>query len=405
MNKNHTELYEILGVKPNASPEEIKKGYKDMARKYHPDVNHTPGAEEKFKQINHANEILSKPEKREIYDRFGEEGIKAGLADNNDDDDMDPMAEILRNMHRQQRKPVAQMRHDISLEEYFTKKTITVPIPRDIQCDDCNATGFSDKQSHMCKQCNGSGKIVRIIQQGPMIQQIQQMCHICMGKKIDPKCTVPKCTKCNGQGSVNLTENVEVEIPSDIARNPTTILPQKGPWMENNYIDLAVVFILKLPKGFGITSDKKLIYTMHINLPETLCGLRRIIDHPSGKKFLIISEKGYVINPDNIYLLEKMGFDRDFMYLTFIVHYPENITLPRKTLLNYGSLETALGDRKVPNTTTDSGIDPENIYILGTLTKINNNPRSKEKETENSDSDDDDEDGQHAGIPGGCTQQ
>ena len=77
MNPKKFELYNILGLTPNASTNDIKKAYKKMAIKYHPDKNKNPDAEEMFRKINHANEILSNPEKKEIYDNYGDEGFDA----------------------------------------------------------------------------------------------------------------------------------------------------------------------------------------------------------------------------------------------------------------------------------------------------------------------------------------
>lgn len=402
--KKDTELYDLLGVKPTATEEDIKRAYRKLAIKYHPDKNKEPGAEDMFKKITNAYEILLNPEKRQIYDQFGEEGLKSGMAD----DDMDPMADIFRRMH-QQRKPATQHKQNITLQEYFTKKTIKISYSRDVRCDACDATGFTDKQPHRCKQCNGSGMIMQIIQQGPMIQQYQRTCPLCKGKKNDTTATNIKCLKCNAQGTNTIMEDLEVDIPSDISRHPVTLVPEKGSWMENKYIDLMVVFNLKMSKGFTMTSDKKLIYTMHINYPETICGFRRSIAHPSGKKILIVAEKGYIINPDNIYILDKQGFDNDIMYLTFMVHYPEKISLPKKKVaLTYDNLESSLGNRRSPNV-EDEDIDPANILTLSTLNKINNNPRARKEVEENEtlfDSDDEnenDESNQH-GIPG-CVQQ
>lgn len=382
MNNEHTDLYDVLGLTPDATPDEIRRAYKTMAFKYHPDKNKQPGAEDRFKKITYANEILSNPEKKDIYDRYGEEGLNSGFGDN----DMDPMAELLRKMHQPQRNPVMQMPYEISLEEYFTKKFVTIPVHRDIRCESCDGTGFSDGKPHLCAQCNGTGLVIKILQQGPMIQQIQTKCHLCRGTKYDLKTTAARCINCVN-GTIKTTDEVDAEIPADIIRRPMTIIPEKGPWVENKYIDLAVIFKLRMPKEFGITNDKRLVSTMHINYPETVCGFRRVIDHPSGKKILVVAEKGYVINPDNIYFFDKLGFNGDVMCLLFVIHYPDTITLPKRKPLTYESLEFAFGDRRVPNIDDNSEIDPENIYTLSTLSKINNNPRKESMHADNSESD------------------
>lgn len=404
---NRTELYDVLGLKQDASDTEIRAAYKVLAKKYHPDKNKEPGAEEMFKKVNQANAILSDPEKKKVYDQFGMEGFEAGMGMG---EGMDPF-DIFNMMHRQQqqRKPMAQLNHSITLEEYFTKKVITVTIPRKVRCEPCDATGFADKQTHKCKQCKGAGMVMQTIRQGPIIQQIQTPCPVCRGQKIDTTGqSGPKCKECNGQGTIMINEDTEVKVPSNIVVDATTIVKEKGPFVDDVYIDLAVVFKLKMPKDFGMTSDRKLIYTMHINYTETLCGFKRILNHPSGKKILIISERGYIINPYLIYLLERLGFDNDSMYLSFVIHYPETITLPKKKNLTFEALELAIGERRVPNASSDSNIDPEDVYTLSTLTKINNDPRSKEADNDTSGGEDDEDDHhgpQGHGMPGSCAQQ
>lgn len=389
MNK-HTELYEILGLQPNATDDDIKISYKKLARKYHPDKNKDPDAEEMFKKISHANTILSDSKKREIYDQFGMDGLQDRMTEG-----MNPF-DIFMNKQRKQAK---QMEYIITLEDYFINTFIHMDVPRNIPCEHCDATGFSDKQSHKCKNCNGVGIIVKVMNQGVFSQHIQIVCPICNGKKTDVTKTSLKCKKCKGQGTKNINENMEVRIPSDIIREPITVLEGKGPWIDNKYIDLVIVFKLKLTKDFGITGDRKLIHIMHINYTETICGFKRIINHPSGQKILIISEKGYIVNPDNIYLLDRLGLNYDVMQLSFIIHYPESIVLPKNKMLTFETLETALGDRRIQAPTSDN-IDPENVYTLSTLSKIN-----KKIENDLSEEDSDEEERPHIPNVANCTQQ
>ncbi|AYV85760.1 MAG: hypothetical protein Satyrvirus37_5 [Satyrvirus sp.] len=401
------DLYEILGLTSDATESEIKKAYYKLAKTYHPDKNKQTDSEEKFKKINHAYAILSNPEKKEIYDKFGEEGLKAGMGDGN----MDPMADLFKKMHDPffQKPKVAKMFHEISLEDYFTKKTVIIPIPKSIKCDDCNATGFVDKKNHQCKTCHGTGMIVQTINQGPFIQQIQQMCHACKGQKVDTKSLDIKCKKCN-YGVIKIDEEIEVDIPKDIISNPCTIVPEKGPIYGNKNLDLAVIFKIKMASNYARTTNGKLMYIMHINLTETLCGFKRIIKHPSGKELLLVSEPGYVINPDNIYIMDKIGFAEDVMYLTFIIHYPETIKLPKRKPLTFENLEMALGSRRVPNVTGIPDIESENVFTIGKLNKMSNKkPKEDDEENGGNDSDDDDAEGippgQGFSVGPGCAQQ
>ena len=152
------------GVNLDASETDIKKAYRNLAKKYHPDKNKEAGAEEKFKKISHAYNILSDPDKKRNYDQFGPEGIDEGMAASG----FDPFN--IFNMHA--RGPsMMHMTHEITLEDYFTKKYTKVLIPKNKKCESCNATGFTDKIVHVCKECNGTGKITHSVRQGPAIFQ------------------------------------------------------------------------------------------------------------------------------------------------------------------------------------------------------------------------------------------
>lgn len=404
--EQHTKLYEDLGVTPDATPEEITKAYRKLAAKYHPDRNKSEDAVEMMKKINYANDILSNEEKRALYDQFGEEGLQAGGVDAGFDP-MDILREMQQNTRRAQKMP-----YNISLEDYFTKKTVKVDIPHEVDCDLCGATGFMDRQNHNCSQCGGIGVVKQTIQHGTTIFQSNAPCPTCKGQGSDSKFSHLKCKLCTGKGTVSATEELEVDIPKNIMKNNMTILEKKGVKINGANIDLAIEFRLKLPKGYALTSDKKLIYTMQINYPETLCGFRRKISHPSGKEILVVAEKGYVINPDHFYLLENLGINSDVMYLTFNIHYSKTVKMPsKKYALSFENLEKVLGERREPNAQDNGNIDPQNIYTLSTLTKINNNPRSSEnhKHSDSSNSGDSDSDdngfGRHPNGGVQCAQQ
>ena len=385
------DFYKILGIERSATERDIKTAYKKLAKKYHPDINKTEGSLEMFKKINNAYEVLSDAEKRNLYDQYGEEGLQRGGFGGAGDDFMDPMGFFTR-MKQQQQRPAQQVQHVINLDEYFTKKKVTITLQKNTKCESCDATGFTDKQKHNCKQCGGLGVITQNIPIGPrMSQQIQMPCHTCKGHKTDQTLADIKCGLCNATGTSQKNETIDVDIPRDITKNPITRLHGAGSWHDESYIDLVIIFKLKMQKYFSITSDKKLIYTMHINYPETVCGFRRVIHHPSGQEKLIVAERGYVINPDHIYILDGLGFNGDSMYLNFVIKYPETITIPKNKVLNFKTLDAAMGDRFMADSPEHIQFDPINIYTLSKTKKINNNPRSKN----DYESDDDDAEPMH----------
>lgn len=409
---DNTKYYDVLGVTKDASIDDIKKAYKKLAIKYHPDKNRGNEAmSEKFKEISQAYEVLSNPEKRELYDQYGEEGVNEGI---------DPMTDFLRKMHHGQPKnPVAEMKYKISLTEYFSHKPVKISIPRKLKCDDCNSTGFSDKKKHPCKQCNGSGVYVQIFQQGPIIQQIQKPCHVCKQTGNDLQNIEMICKSCNGETVVSSKEEIEIEVPKNIMSNPFIILKEKGPWMHGKYIDLRVHIQIAYDNNYSLTSDRKLIYKMSIDFSEMICGLSKILIHPSGKKILIYMEPGNIINPNNIYILDDLGFYNSYttdpMYLMFTINYPNKITLPinyhaegtkyklsKKHELTFNNLRRVLS---ATNKINDDNIDAHDIKIdLENTKKINNSPHN-ENEKSGDTNDYEEESHQDQDMPHGCAQQ
>lgn len=399
---NDTELYDILGVTKNADESQIKKAYYKMARIYHPDKNPSPEASEKFKKISHAYEILSDPNKRDIYDKYGQNGLKEGMG-------MDPgMEDFINKMYGQQKTYGKKLVKKIKLEKYFTQTKIKITINQNIKCNNCDATGFKDKNPHLCPTCNGNGVVTRMLRQGNIMQHIQQHCPTCRGKKVEKTCDDLICDKCQSKGTLKNLETIEVDVPRNIVRNNVTIVTGKGPWVKNAYTDLAIIFKLIIPKNFAITSDGKLLYTMELSLAETLCGIQRIIKHPSNKNLSITCPPGFVINPNNIYIIPCMGFDMDIMYLLFNINYPTKIEINSENKLNFKNLEIVLGSDKI--------IENDNVdekYDLSTL-KYHNNKKSQTHH-DNTDYDEDDEEqdyeeepeffGQRGFHATGCPQQ
>jgi DnaJ family protein A protein 2 len=390
MNKNN-KLYEILEIDRSASLNTIKKAYRKLATKYHPDRNKDPDAEEKFKEISHAYEILSDPEKRARYDQFGEE--------NGMNNTMNPFDFFM----GQQRKQTTHHIHKLSLKDYFTKSSVQIKIPRKKDCNACDSTGFADKKYHHCKTCNGSGISVQVINQGFFTQHIQTPCNSCRGSKIDTTDTEGMCSSCKGKGRIKDYEILEVNIPRNILHTPSITILEKGEFVNGRQLDLEVFFKLNLSKNFAITSDRKLIYFMTINYPETMCGFRRILEHPNGKKILIVSNKGNIINPDTVYMLDNLGIANDILYIKFNINYIEKFEIPRKTkeIISFDTLEHFIGSRYVPDYDSDD-IDPEYVYNLSTVGKANiNQNKNHSSDEENEESDEED----NANQPKACVQQ
>ena len=208
--------YELLGVDPKASSEEIKKSYRNLARKYHPDINKEEGAEQKFKQINEAYETLSDDYKRQDYDTL----LRSGNRQQNPFqgfDGFNPFADIFNpffhasNQQRQPKGADLQQFVDLTFEEMLFGAVKRVNYSRNINCVPCSGSGSADGKSSKCQRCNGSGKVVMYRQMGGIHVQEASDCGECSGRglKIDNPCS-----QCRGTGMVMQNTSIDIEIPA-----------------------------------------------------------------------------------------------------------------------------------------------------------------------------------------------
>ncbi len=227
------DYYEVLGVEKNASADEVKRAYRNLAKKYHPDFNKDDGeAENKFKEIKEAYDVLSTPQKREQYDRFGHqadfsgaggfEGFGGSGFGGFGFGGMDDIFEqFFGGMGGRRRRPPgpeqgSHLRYDleITLEEAFSGKTQILNIPRTETCPDCEGSGARPgTKPETCPSCGGTGQqqYTRSTPFGRFVTT--QTCSRCGGEGViinDP------CTTCNGQGRIVKERNIEVKIPAGV---------------------------------------------------------------------------------------------------------------------------------------------------------------------------------------------
>lgn len=229
------DYYEILGVDKNADDATIKKAYRKLAMKYHPDRNpDDKAAEEKFKEIGEAYEVLSDADKRAAYDRMGHEAFKnggmngaGGGAGGGFADPMDIFAQMFGGMggfggfggfgggrrKADPRQPGGDLRYDldITLEEAYHGCTKTIEIERLVPCEACHATGSKDGTAGFktCPTCHGTGVVTR--QSGFFVQQ--STCPTCHGAG---QTISNPCPKCRGEGRVHKDEKITLNIPAGV---------------------------------------------------------------------------------------------------------------------------------------------------------------------------------------------
>ncbi|MCI5724170.1 MAG: molecular chaperone DnaJ [Erysipelotrichaceae bacterium] len=242
------DYYEVLGISKGASDAEIKKAYRSLAKKYHPDVNKAADAEQKFKEINEAYEVLSDPQKRQTYDQFGFAGMNGsqagggfngfnGYTTGGFDDFNDIFSSFFgggggfssgnRRANNGPRKGEDRyMRMNVSFMDACFGKTETISLIVEEQCDQCHGSGAaSPSDVETCPTCHGSGSVVSQQRTAFGVFQTQGVCPDCRGtgKKIRKVCP-----KCGGSGYEKKRVSIDVEIPAGIQTGQQLRISGKG---------------------------------------------------------------------------------------------------------------------------------------------------------------------------------
>lgn len=287
------DYYEVLGLDKTASSEDIKKAYRKLAFKYHPDKNpDDKESEEKFKEIAEAYEILSDDNKKSQYDRFGH-----NMSNNNMT--MQDFMNRFRNMHgdlfdndsRQYRKGQdLRITVKLTLEDILNGATKKIKVKKHVACETCNGTGAKDIHSKTtCPKCNGSGRVVNVVQNGYSIMQTITTCPDCGG---DGEIIKDKCPICNGKGVVVGEEIIEINIPAGANNEIQMNISEKGHAVRDGINgDLFVKFDEIVNPEFK-RQDVNLLHEITISIPDAITGKVYDINTPHGKKLQFKIEPG-----------------------------------------------------------------------------------------------------------------
>ncbi|RDW19240.1 molecular chaperone DnaJ [Oceanobacillus arenosus] len=233
------DYYEVLGIEKNATPEEIKKAYRKLARKYHPDVNKEEGAEEKFIEVKEAYEVLSDDTKRSQYDQFGHAGASGqGFGGFGGAQDFGGFGDIFdmffggggggrrRDPNAPAKGADLQYTMVLDFEEAIFGKQVDINIPKEENCDTCSGTGAKPgTKAQTCSHCNGSGQLNQE-QNTPFGKVVnRRVCHYCQGTgKIIPE----KCNTCGGSGRIKKNKKININIPAGIDEGQQIRVSGKG---------------------------------------------------------------------------------------------------------------------------------------------------------------------------------
>ena len=309
------DYYEVLGVDKNASEEEIKKAYRKIAIKYHPDRN--PGdkeAEEKFKEAAEAYDVLHDAQKRQQYDQFGFNG-PAGAGGfggfNGGEFSMDDIFSMFGDVFggrggfggfggfggggyrqpAQHRGSDLRLKVKLSLQEVASGVTKKFKVKKDITCPHCHGTGAENgSASETCPTCHGSGVEIRTQQSIFGMMQTQTVCHTCGG---EGKVIKNKCHECAGTGVVKGEEVVEISIPAGVAEGMVVNVPNKGNAGRHNGIPGNIqVFISEEPNDTFVRDGNDLIYNLLLDFPTAALGGNVEIPTIDGSKVKIKIDPG-----------------------------------------------------------------------------------------------------------------
>ncbi|KAK6142989.1 hypothetical protein DH2020_023337 [Rehmannia glutinosa] len=308
---NNLKYYEILGVPRSASQDELKKAYKKAAIKNHPDKGGDP---EKFKELAHAYEILNDPEKREIYDEYGEDALKDGMGGGSHAHD--PF-NIFESFFGGSRGPRSRKRQGEDVVHPLREK------------------GSKSGTSGRCYGCQGIGTRTTIRQIGPGInQRIQHVCSECRGsgELISER---DKCPQCKGKKVTQEKKVLEVHVEKGMPHNQKIVFSGEADEAPDT-ITADIVFVLQEKEHlkFKRKSDD-LHVEYNLSLREALCGFQFVLTHLDGRRLLIKSNPGEVFKPDCYKAINDEGmphYQRPFMKGQLIIHF--NVDFPESGFLS-----------------------------------------------------------------------
>jgi len=350
---NKRDYYEILGVSKTASDEEIKRAFRVLAKKYHPDVNKEEGAAEKFKEIGEAYSVLSDKNKRAQYDQFGHaafDGAQGGAGFDMGDINLDDILSNLfgggfggfssfggfgnsRTSNRARRGEDMLMRINLTFEEAVNgcKKDIKVNVTE--ECDECNGKGGFGES--VCSTCNGHG-VIREEQRTLFgMMQTQKTCPICRG---EGKTFKEICKNCNGEGRVSKNKTLTINVPAGVDSGNQLRLSGKGGAGINGGPngDIYLEFVVEEHKYFERDEDD-IYLELPVTITDAILGCKKEIPTLTGNGFIEIKPgtqnytklklKGKGIKGVN----SKIAGD---MYVVVNVIIPTKLTKKQKDLLN-----------------------------------------------------------------------
>ncbi|XAR54172.1 hypothetical protein NMG60_11029193 [Bertholletia excelsa] len=339
---DNTKYYEILGISKSSSQEELKKAYRKAAIKNHPDKGGDP---EKFKELAQAYEVLSDPEKREIYDQYGEDALKEGMGGGSGGHNPFDIFEQFfgggafgggfgaGGSSRGRRKQGEDVMHTlkVSLEDLYNGTTKKLSLSRNALCSKCKGKGSKSGTSGRCYGCHGTGMKVSTRRLGPgMIQQMQHVCNDCRGsgEVINER---DRCPQCKGNKVIQEKKTLEVHVEKGMQHGQKIRFEGQADEAPDT-VTGDIIFVLHLKEHPKFKRKLDDLFVEHsLSLTEALCGFQFALTHLDGRQLLIKSNPGEIIKPDQYKAINDEGMphhQRPFMkgrlYIQFNINFPDS---------------------------------------------------------------------------------
>ena len=281
------DYYEVLGVPKNASNDDLKSAFRNLARKYHPDVSDLPNAEEKFKEINEAYGVLSDTDKRAAYDRFGHQGVRGpnggpGFETVDFTDFADIFGDMFgfggfggrsRTASRTAPRRGADLQYQvaISFKEAVFGADKEIEVTKDEKCETCSGTGAKPGTSpKTCPECQGRGEVRQTRQTllGAMVQVTT--CSVCSGRG---NVIESHCSTCHGGGLVRKTRRKKVSIPAGVDDGTRIRLAGEGqPGFNNGPPGDLYLFVRVRPHKYFRRRDNDILLDLNVNIAQATLG-------------------------------------------------------------------------------------------------------------------------------------
>jgi molecular chaperone DnaJ len=357
------DYYEVLGVDKNASEAEIKKAYRQLALKYHPDRNQgDKAAEEKFKEAAEAYEVLSNPEKRSKYDQYGHAGL-SGDASSGFGSGMS-VEDILRRhfgdsfgfddlfggafsgfgssssgsrqrSHNVSKGTNLRVNLKLTLEEIASGVEKKIKLNKYVKCKDCNGTGAKKGASYStCTSCHGAGYVTKVTNTFLGQMQSRSTCPYCGG---EGKIIAEKCSTCNGDGIVKSEEIINIAIPAGVSEGMHLTVSGKGNAAPRNGIpgDL-IIKIEEIEHPYLKREGNHLIYNHFLSFPEASLGTTIEVPTLEGKAKIKIpagTQPAKIMRLKGKGLPEINKYGRGDLLVNISVWVPQYLTKEEKDIL------------------------------------------------------------------------